>query len=404
MGRVWDGGGVSGNGNADLPVKLDSLDGTVIGVDLAAGLGTVLLPDGRYTTQKIGPPRTDLPIVQTCHVIGRPLLVATTDRGEHITLELPTVDEASPLDDRRVVYLDQQAWSKLALARHEPAKLPAPELDAARWLIDLAENGAVVLPFSGGRMTETAHWSNHEGRRNLGLTIATLSRGWQMLDTLAIRAREFEHVLAREPERWPIPTVWTLAPNAVFSERGAARTITDLPPDLALTTDATAAVLGLFSAVLGDSIPRTDSPGWAEKWSLLANDLVASAPAKEQVARIVNHAIIVDAAKELATAANVVALTPDAFGAWLADRPERHLARLPAVGLASEVMFLKIRNGGAKWTSNDLVDIFDLVQAAGYADAVVGERAFVYLIREAQRRLGRQQTAFRTLAALRADF
>ncbi|HZL07211.1 MAG TPA: hypothetical protein VFE45_17625, partial [Coriobacteriia bacterium] len=41
------------------------------------------------------------------------------------------------------------------------------------------------------------------------------------------------------------------------------------------------------------------------------------------------------------------------------------------------------------------------VQACGYAHAAVGERGFVALIQQAQRRLGRPVSAHRSLRALR---
>lgn len=375
----------------------------VLDIDITAGIGTVFRPDGKYATIQLGAAPSS-PIVRSVHMIGLPYIVATTDRGEDITVELPTLDDPSPLDGRRVVYLDQQAWSKLSRARYEPASLAADERDAALWLIDLVENRSVVLPYSAGGMSETTHWSDQVRRRNLAMTLATLSRGWQMLDPLAIRARELEHILTAESAKWPLPTAWTLAPNGAYLARDRVTVERDLPAELALVTNAASSALAAFSTILGDSIPRTDAPGWASRWARLATELVAAKTSPQQAARTVHGAVLVDAGEELQRAQRAVGMSRDDLATWLANDSQRDVAKLPAFGLAAEVMLLKIRNSGAKWTSNDLVDIFYLVQAAGYADAVVGEKGFVTLICDAQRRLSRPQTAYRTLAALRANF
>jgi len=187
------------------------------------GIVHLFRPDGKHVEAQVSEPQPDSPIVRAVYILGLPYVVATTNRGEDIAIELPTLADAAPLRGRPVVYLDQQAWSKLALARHEPARLlPAEELEAALWLIDLVESWSVILPYSSGVLVETAHWSNHERRRQLAVTIASLSRGWQMLDPLAVRATEFEHALAADTEMWPLPHVWTLTPGAFGQTRGTA--------------------------------------------------------------------------------------------------------------------------------------------------------------------------------------
>jgi hypothetical protein len=117
----------------------------------------------------------------------------------------------------------------------------------------------------------------------------------------------------------------------------------------------------------------------------------------------VHGAIVSDAKKELARAAQAVDLTTEAFASWLRGPARRDLSTLPALGLAREVTYLKIINSTARWEGNDLTDIFYLVQACGYADAAVGEKGFVTLIQQAQRRLGRPVNAHKTLRALRGS-
>lgn len=159
------------NGTTSPSWEGDAKAGTSILVDLnhATGIVRLFRADGKYIEERVSEPRPDSPFIRAVYMLGLPYVVVTTDRGEDITIELPTLAEAAPLRGRPVVYLDQQAWSKLALARHEPQRLmPAAELEAALWLIDLVESWSVVLPYSSGVLAETAHWSNRERRRRFG--------------------------------------------------------------------------------------------------------------------------------------------------------------------------------------------------------------------------------------------
>ena len=374
----------------------------LLDTDYVGGVATVFRADGKYATVRM-PPRPDSPIARSVHMLGLPYLVATTDEGEDLTVELPTLDDLAPLRARPVVYLDQQAWSKLALAVYEPEALPPAERDAALWLIDLVESWAVVLPYSNGNLTETTHWTNREKRRRLALTIARLSRGWQMLDPLAVRASELRAVLGADPDRWPLPTVWTLEPGAVAVTRGERFDAgAGLPPDLALTANAASSTIAVFATILDDDpIERVDPGGWANHWAEIANHVRETRKPAHLTALAVHAAVLSDAGAELARAAASVGWTPERLGAWLREAARRDVGGLPAFGLVREVTYMKVATGTAKWEPNDLADIFYLVQAAGYADAVVGERGFITLIQQAQRRLGRTPTAHKTLESLR---
>ncbi len=383
-------------GGAQARILLDA--------DYVGGVATIFRSDGKYLTLDF-PPRPDSPIARSLHVVGVPYVVATTDRGEDVTVELPTLGNLAPLRGRPVVYLDQQAWSKLALAQHEPKVLPPKELDAALWLVDLVKEWAVVLPYSNGVLTETSHWTNREKRRRLALTIATLSRGWQMLDPLALRSAEMRSVVGADPDRWPLPTVWTLEPGAASAARGDRVDVGDgLPPELALTTNAASSTIAVFATILDkDPIERADPNGWANRWAALADHVRETSKPAHLTAKAVHAAVIGDATQEFARAAASVGCTPEVFSTWLNEAARDDLRGLPALGLVREVTYLKVVNSTARWEPNDLHDIFYLVHAAGYADAVVGERGFITLIEQAQRRLGRPVTAYKTLHLLRAS-
>ena len=147
--------------------------------------------------------------------------------------------------------------------------------------------------------------------------------------------------------------------------------------------------------------PRSDPHGWAAHWGALAAHVAETSKPKHLTELAVHGAIVGDARAELSRAAKAVGCTVEGFGSWLRSASRRDLGTLPAFGLAREVTYLKIVNSAAKWESNDLTDIFYLVQACGYADAAVGERGFVTLVQQAQRRLRRPVNAYKSLAALR---
>ncbi|WP_143537906.1 MULTISPECIES: hypothetical protein [unclassified Rhodococcus (in: high G+C Gram-positive bacteria)] len=77
------------------------------------------------------------------------------------------------------------------------------------------------------------------------------------------------------------------------------------------------------------------------------------------------------------------------------------------VGLVSDLFVRRFIDHRNKWRRNDLVDMFHLSSAAGYADYVCAETHTGTQLREAQRTLGRPENVFTTLSqlvtALRAD-
>jgi hypothetical protein len=80
---------------------------------------------------------------------------------------------------------------------------------------------------------------------------------------------------------------------------------------------------------------------------------------------------------------------------------DAELARLfadsPMVGLVSELFIRRFIDHMGKWERNDVVDMFHLSSAAGYADYVCAEAHTGTQLRDAQRALGRPETVFTTL-------
>jgi hypothetical protein len=375
-------------------------------MDHQRGVTTLWRSDGKCAEMQFGAVKNS-PLSKSQFQPGVPYLILSTVRGEDILLELPTIEDASPLRGRPVIYLDQNAWSTIATAHHAPERLKPTEVEAARWLAGLAREWRVVLPYSAGTLTETSHWSNDERRYQLALTIFELSRGWQMLDPLALRAAEMRWILGRAIGKTghPLPQAWTLAPDAVFGDRiESLRDDNDeaLDAESRMQLNAITSLSATVSAILDrESIQRSDQDEWAQRWAGLADYVRNTQKPRHLTEAVVHGAILADARDELAQAAMAVGISMDQASEWLSCKARTDIARMPAFGLAREVTYLKVSNNTARWQANDLQDIFHLVQASGYADAVVGERGFSALTRSAQKRMERKVNAYSSIAQLR---
>lgn len=72
-------------------------------------------------------------------------LLATTRAGDDIVFELPKPSSGEQLAGRVVVYLDQNQWSAVDNARHDPAKVADEDRDAARQLAEWVQQRKIVL-------------------------------------------------------------------------------------------------------------------------------------------------------------------------------------------------------------------------------------------------------------------
>ena len=109
---------------------------------------------------------------------AEPMMIITTKRGETFAVELASLS-ADPLAGRVVVHLDTKDWRTMTEVIYRPEGVPAGERDAALRIIELVNEGRMVLPLSAGVISEASAW--HDPRRyEQGLTIARMSRGWQI--------------------------------------------------------------------------------------------------------------------------------------------------------------------------------------------------------------------------------
>ena len=149
-------------------------------------------------------------------------LVLQTVRGDEVVVVVPEPCDFAPLGGRSTIYLDQNHWSTLTHAIHEPTRIRNEgELRAAEQLIELSGSGKVILPMSSAHMSETVQQVDHEPRYRRALTIAQLAGGWQLRDPLELRRFELKQAMTiRYRGRCLLrPAPVTLEPNALHSAR-----------------------------------------------------------------------------------------------------------------------------------------------------------------------------------------
>lgn len=325
-----------------------------------------------------------------------------TVRGHRILVELPRPNDLAPIGGRPIIYLDQNHWSALAHAIHRPDRVrDADELSAAKHLIELGGNRAVVLPMSAGHISETCQQANVGERYERALTIAQLSAGWQLRDPLDLRRFELRQALTVRYRRLCLvpPAGVTLEPNAVHASRDVRTDIgSDLPPDARWILHALRCAGGTLDAMLdGEHVPANEVLGWASQFERFAKFLAEDPTGPELKRRRTHAKFIADLGRELPEEAHRAGVTPEQMSDWTLNHSETDLRGLPVLGLYREVLHEKLCNTTLRWKPNDLTDMMYLTAATGHCDYVVAERSHAAHLRSGLRRLGRPAKVYTSL-------
>jgi hypothetical protein len=368
----------------------------------------VAFTDGRYASAAQGqnPFGPTSAIATSTHFPQSSHLLLETVRGDRILVELPVPNDLSPLRGRPVVYLDQNHWSTLAHAIHQPKRVHnGDELAAARHVIGLALSFQVVLPLSSAHMSETCKQVDSEERYLRALTLAQLSAGWQLRDPLDLRRLELRRSLSTRyhDRQLASPAAVTLEPNAVHASRGVslADVATDLPEEARLAVHATRCIGGIIDAMLdAEHLPVEPARGWADEIQCYAQFLATNPTGREMKRRRTHAKFIADIVLELAEEARRVGLTPGHANDWAMNHSEEDLRLMPALALYREVLHEKLSCPTLRWEPNDLVDMMYLTAGGGYCDYVVAEAAHASHMRNGLRRLGRATQVHNNLRSL----
>jgi len=336
-------------------------------------------------------------------------IYTTTTRHDLILTEGFNPASPPPLNGRPAVYLDQNRWRTVADVLHEPARVKdLSERRAAQELIDLANDGGIVLPLSTGHLIETA--GLHGDRRyEIGIAMARLASGWQIRNPLNLWKHEVDWSMRRRLgsiESAPVLHPIVTEPGALFGS-DSSLSITDETPDLdKLMTMLTMPSVILDALVDPERIPKNPITKWVTHHAAITAQIHAEHLPKEQRRRLARRRYWNENIGYYTAAYRRLANSTD-FPMFSDAELARLFANSPMVGLMSELFIRRFIDHMGKWKRNDLVDIFHLSSAAGYAQYVCAEAHTGTQLRDAQRTLGRPETVFTTLdellTAVRSD-
>jgi hypothetical protein len=290
------------------------------------------------------------------------------------------------LPQQPVLYLDQCHWITLARQLWAPEKVLEREREAAIKLIEMGRSGDVILPISSANLTEMTP-ADGKFRRDLGLTMLQLSRGWQMRNPVHVRGAELRGFFAGE--KLPAEAVFTLAPKVLFigSEPLAAPSEGD---PIALYEERLKEIHAIYEiAVENEKIPNKEGLEQAEAWAqeqrrfalLLRQEKVSLQKAEHYAA----GRLIFDLSTEFVAAAQHASYSESDLKGWLAGPIEDDINTLPFLGIFHRTVLDRVRNPQAKWEANHFNDIQFLSCATAYADIVVGEKETSEHLKRAQR-------------------
>jgi hypothetical protein len=302
-----------------------------------------------------------------------------------------------------VVYLDQNQWSAVASARHDPAKVPDEDRDAAGQLAEWVQQQKIVLPASSGHYYETTKRFDEKKRYELGLTVLQLSRGWQMRDPVQVRRDELHDAFCRFAGTAGSrnAAVFTLMPGVLHGPwRGGEPNVppADLPPDAAFQHQALTSATALIDVMLdAERIEPGPETGWALANQRFGGWLDGEERTSQQKRKSIDVLLLSDLQTEIAEEAHGAGATLDQFQQWLPDQLFDDISELPATGVFREMLHERHLNKGTVWRHNDLTDMVYLSCAAGYADFVVCERHMGNVLRQGLKRLNRPTPVLRRI-------
>lgn len=335
-------------------------------------------------------------------------VISQTRQGHLVTTEGFNPNSPPPRGGRPSVYLDQNRWSAISRALHHPQGVAnAKELEAARELAFLAADGGIVLPLSMAHMLETAGLYGGP-RYELGVTMASLSAGWQMRNPLDLWKREAETTihkllgLSSDQPFYPIST----EPGALFGEATGLGISDETPDEEKFMAMLTMPNVILSSLVEPDAEAKHPLTDWVKRHARITRQIDSEdlpKPQRRQVAlrRYWNENIgfYTEPYRRLTR-------SPD-FPMFSNGELKDMFSDSPMVGLLAELFVRRFVDRQSKWRRNDLMDMFYLSSASAYSEYVCAEKHTGTQLRDAQRTLGRRETVYTTLsdlvAAIRRD-
>lgn len=305
--------------------------------------------------------------------------------GDTVTFEIGPIE--SP--HAPVVYLDQNHWIELARQQWSPEKVPTPHRDGYGRLLTLAQERAIVLPLSAAHCFETARKDGRQ-RRQLGMSMLQLSRGWQMRAPLKVRREELLCSVSRlhpGSARIRQRPAFTLDPGALFSS-SEYETKESFEVDLhaRLTWAPALADAMIEDERDDDKDARAKAEHWAAVHSGIASRMAEANASAEEKWATARMALLADLTDELAAVTSTVGLDRGQREAWLAGS-EDNFASMPSIARVQQITHRRLCNPQHRWRASDLSDMYFLACAAGYADFLLAEKATSSDLRRAKGRV-----------------
>ncbi len=329
-------------------------------------------------------------------------IILITTKGDRIVSEGFNPTAPPPLNGRPSVYLDQNRWRTVSDVLHDPMRVKdVAERRAAQDLIDLVDDGRIVLPLSTGHMLETAGLYG-ERRYEVGVTMAGLAGGWQVRHPLDIWKHEAELTIRghlRLLEGAPVTYCVTTEPGALFGS-DTTLSISDEMPD----ADKFLAMLTMPCVILDELVdpelvPKHQLAKWVDHHLRITAQMHAQNVPKYERRKLArrrywneNIGFYMAAYQRLTRAAD--------FPTYSDSELDGLLSSSPMVGLLSELFVRRFIDHRTKWRRNDLLDMLHLSAASAYADYVCAEVHTGTQLRDAQRMMGKRETVFTKLKEL----
>lgn len=339
--------------------------------------------------------------------------IGSVTRRGHVIYSMgynPTKPDPGP--HRPTLYLDQNKWSLVAAAVLQPERVrDKRERDAALEVVRLARDDGLILPLSSAHLLETTYLHT-ELRYEVGVTIASLSGGWEMRHPISVLEQEAHEALAR---RLGLPRllgtgrpVITTEPNA-WMRNEAVRGLSPAPCAGLEFFQQMLTAPGVLVQLLVDpeSMPRKgDVTGWVEKHAGITEAFTNLRGDPNHRRSVARRRYFVENSNYYHMAVRGTRYQHD-FPGFSDKELSALLSEGAMTSLVSEVFVQRFIDRLNKWVSNDLNDIFFLSCGAAYCDYTVAEKKTGTQLRQIQRSQGKVPRVFTTLhsavEAMKAD-
>lgn len=331
--------------------------------------------------------------------------ITTVTRRRHTihTMGYNAASQSEVRPHRPTIYLDQNKWSELARTVLVPERVRTnEEMHAAQEIVRFASDDGAILPLSSAHLLETSGLSG-DRRYEVGVTIASLSAGWQMRHPWKVFEQEAIEALARRLPDTVIDTgrpVVTTEPSAWMQDTGTIGLGSRPEANTALFFSMLSAPGVMIQQLIAPEAEQRESlAAWVKTHERITRQFKTLKLQKEQRWALARRRFWNENIGTYRQALFNVFGTID-FPTFSDKELRKFLREGRMTALLSELFATRFVDQSTKWESNDLVDMLYLSCAAAYCDYVVAEAKTATHLQQIQRRLGVKVNVFSNLQCL----